>query len=113
MDSDTPVLDATVASVEDARRRGQIGASDAGAVAALLALARKIDMQDEYFQALAELAEENNSRPPSVDNVSLPTYLKYCDSLGLTPSGRERLSDKPAAPGGKLGRLQAIAGGKT
>jgi len=110
---DTPVLDATVASVEDARSRGQLNASDAGAVAALLALARKIDAQDEYFEALTESAAENNSRPPSVDNVSLPTYLKYCDSLGLTPSGRERLTDKPSAPVGKLGRLQAIAGGKS
>lgn len=86
---------------------------DAGVVAALRALARKIDAQDDYFTALTEDAESRNGRPPSMDNVSLPTYLKFSESLGLTPAGRERLTDKPAGAGnGRLGKLQAIAGGK-
>ena len=77
----------------------------------LRALARKIDGTDEYFDALAEWAAERNLRPPSPDNVSIPTYLKFCESLGLTPAGRARLADqKPEAGGGnKLGNLQAQA----
>ena len=31
------------------------------------------------------------------DNVSLPTYLKFCAELGLTPAGRKLL--EKGAPG--------------
>jgi len=84
---------------------------DAGAIEAIKALAIKIDVQDAYYEALADDAADHNRRPPSVDNVSLPTYLKYAESLGLTPTGRGKLGDeKPEASGGnKLGDLQAQA----
>jgi hypothetical protein len=48
-------------------------AIDQGAVEALRVIARKIDQLD----------------PESRDNVLLPTYLKYCTELGLTPAGRK------------------------
>ncbi len=83
---------------------------DAGAVETLRALALKIDMMDNYFDALADDAAERGGRPPSQDNVSIPTYLKFCESLGLTPAGRVRLGDKkPEAPVGKLALLQGQA----
>lgn len=104
------VVDATEEAIGAAKH---LTPQDSGVVAALRALARKIDAQDDYFEALLEDAESRNGKPPSVDNVSLPTYLKYSESLGLTPAGRERLTDKPVAGGtGRLGKLQAIAGGK-
>jgi hypothetical protein len=43
--------------------------------------------------------------------VTLPTYLKYCESLGLTPAGRARLEEKkPEGDGGKLAKLRALSG---
>lgn len=65
---------------------------DAGAVEALRTLARRIDEVGERF-----------------DNVTLPTYLKFCESLGLTPAGRKSLGDKREAPGGKLAQLRSVA----
>src|SRR5690625_4648436 len=66
---------------------------DAGAVEALRALARKIDAWDEIVQWALDDAAESGSRPkvPANDNTSLPTFLKYCESLGLTPTGRKAL----------------------
>jgi hypothetical protein len=42
-------------------------------------------------QALLELARRVDERRPG-DNVSLPTFLKLCESLGLTPLARRSLS---------------------
>lgn len=105
------VVDATDASIKAA---SHLTPMDGGALAALRALALKIDTQDDYFEALAEQADERDSRPPSVDNVSIPTYLKYCESLGLTPAGRTRaqIEAMKGGAGGKLGQLRSIAGGK-
>ena len=102
------VIDATEAAIKAA---SHLTAMDSGAVETLRALARKIDGADAYFEALEEQAAERKLRPPSVDNVSIPTYLKFCESLGLTPAGRVRLAgQKPEASGGsKLGNLQAQA----
>lgn len=101
------VIDATEKAIAAARHLTDM---DAGTVEALRALARKIDGADEYFEALADVAAERKLRPPSPDNVSIPTYLKFCESLGLTPAGRVRLVEqkKPEAKGGKLGRLSSV-----
>lgn len=81
--------------------------ADQGAVAALLVLARKIDTEDELRALALKYAEEHEQKPPHVDNVSVPTYLKYCESLGLTPAGRGRLPEKKAeGPVGKLALLR-------
>ena len=110
----TPVLDALNDAVKVATH---LGPMDAAAVEAARALARKIDLHDEYFEALTDDALVYDLRPPSQDNVSIPTFLKYCESLGLTPSGRARAEiEKPkggASGGSKLAQLQSLKGGKT
>ncbi|WP_067428505.1 terminase small subunit [Nocardioides jensenii] len=79
---------------------------DQGAVAALRHLANKIDTEHEIREAALKWAAQNDGagKPPQIDNVSVPTYLKYCESLGLTPAGRSRLeAAKPQQPGGATG----------
>ena len=110
----TPVLDALNEAVSKATH---LGPMDLPAVEAARALARKIDVVDAYMQALTEDARERDLRPPSQDNVSIPTFLKYCESLGLTPAGRTRAAvetPKGGAQGGsKLAQLQSLKGGKS
>jgi len=78
-------------------------AMDLGAVAALRVLAVKLDA------LAADEASTLDELKAKFDNVTLPTYLKFCESLGLTPAGRTRLADKkPEASGGKLGKLRSI-----
>lgn len=87
---------------------------DAGAVAALRELARKIDVWDVIVQwALDDVAGKRGmeARPavPEHDNVTIPTYLKYCESLGLTPAGRVKLpAPKKEQAVGKLVALQSV-----
>ena len=92
------VLEATQKAVDAAKH---LTDEDAGAVAMLLRLAEA-----------ADLIDENGLNPAGkLDNVTIPTYLRFAESLGLTPAGRARLADpKPEASGGtKLGDLQAQA----
>lgn len=72
---------------------------DRGAVEMLRALA-----------SAADLIDESGLNPAGkLDNVTIPTYLRYAESLGLTPAGRARLVEKkPEAKGGKLGRLASV-----
>jgi hypothetical protein len=92
---DTPVLDATNESIEAATHLD--AKVDAGAIETLRALALKVDMMDAYLEELAVYATEHRLRPPSQDNVSIPTYLKFAESMGLTPAGRAKLTDGKAA----------------
>ncbi|MFC9966324.1 hypothetical protein ACFVH4_19015 [Nocardia ignorata] len=75
-----------------------------GAVAVLRTLAKTLDK-------LLETGFVTESG--KFDNVSMPTYLRYCESLGLTPAGRRQMAPKeaPSAPS-KLGQLRAVHGGK-
>lgn len=60
----------------------------APAVAAARALARKIDAWDVIVGwALDDAADSKGGRPavPANDNVSIASFLKYLDALGLTP----------------------------
>lgn len=92
---------------------GHLTPTDAGMLAAIRALALKIDVADDYFRELADLAAVRKHRPPSPDNVSLPTYLKYCAELLLTPASREKTPPAKAGDGGgsKLARLRSVNGG--
>lgn len=82
---------------------------DAGAVQAVRDLAVKIAVMDEYFEALYQDAVDSKRRPPYQDNVSIPTYLKYCEALGLTPAGRVKLGEKkPEGRSGKLTGLRSV-----
>lgn len=75
---------------------------DLGAVAALRVLAVKIDgIASETVTTLDEFKAR-------FDNVTLPTYLKYCEALGLTPSGRGGVKSEK---GGRGGKLLALSGG--
>lgn len=62
-------------------------AKDAATVAAARALARKIDAWDVIVEWALMDAVEDGNRPkvPANDNVSLATFLKYMDLLGLVP----------------------------
>ena len=90
------VLEATDASIAAATH---LTAVDKGAVQMLRELA-----------AAADLIDESGLNPAGkLDNVTIPTYLRYAESLGLTPAGRARLAEKkPEDKGGKLGRLSSV-----
>lgn len=114
---------ATVNLVEATEKAFQaaahLTAADAGSMAALLALARKIDAWDVIVDWAFEDAAEDESRPkiPSNDNVSIATYLKGCEQLGLTPAGRAALTKgKPQpepATTSKTAKLTALQGGRS
>lgn len=84
--------------------------ADEGTIEALRVLARKIDQDEERWEYALSYATENKTRPPATDNVSLPTYLRYCEALGLTPSGRAKLKAPKGAQGGKLAQLRSVGG---
>lgn len=91
-------------SVAEALERGLKNAKHlrmrhAPAVAAARALARKIDAWDVIVEwALDDVAETKGGRPavPANDNVSIASFLKYLDALGLTPE-----DEAPAAAPGR------------
>jgi len=88
------VLDETNVSIEAAIRDKTIDPQiAAGPIAALRTLAARID----------------EDRP--TDNVSLPTYLRTCAELRLTPASREALK-KEEGGGSKLAKLRSVQGGK-
>lgn len=66
-----PAIESVTAATERAiRAASHLTDLDAGAVAALRRLASLMDELDPK------------------DNVTIPTYLKYCDALKLTPASR-------------------------
>ena len=93
------VFEATERSIAAAIKAKRLDDEDAGAVQMLRELARA-----------ADLIDENGLNPAGkLDNVTIPTYLRYAESLGLTPAGRARLVEKkPEGKSGKLGRLAAV-----
>jgi hypothetical protein len=89
-------LERAIASAEHLTER------DAGAIAAVRALAARIDAWDVIVEwAMDDLA--GNPRPgarpavPQNDNTSLPTYLKYLDALQLVPPAAEKAKPGPAS----------------
>jgi hypothetical protein len=115
-DPDISCVDATERALAAATH---LTPMDDGAVEATRKLARKIDAWDVIVQwALDDVAGKRGmeGRPvvPEHDNVTIPTYLKYCDALGLTPAGRDKLKDLggKGKPGGKLASLRSIEGGR-
>ncbi len=94
------VLEATEASIKAATH---LGPMDSGAVEVLRSLARTIDA----IESGQDDVEDDPRKPRSLDNVTIPTYLKACDALGLTPAGRVKLDEKKETPGGKLAHLRS------
>lgn len=72
---------------------------DAGAVAVLLRLAESIDQMN----AVQDRDAEATGRPKSLDNVTIPTYLKYAMELGLTVGARARAEAARGSQGGGQG----------
>lgn len=92
--------------------------ADHGAMEALRLLARKIDAWDVIVAWALDDVDDRGGRPavPQSDNVSISAYLKGCEQLGLTPSGRATLSRaRPAVPEerkpAKLARVTAMRSG--
>jgi hypothetical protein len=106
---DGSVFEATLRSVDAAVSAGRLDRDlSSGPIEALLMVARLLD-HPEFPMAGGRL-----------DNVSLPTYLKFVQELGLTPgpvrapTGVEpkvEVVEVESEPTG-LARFQAIAGGK-
>lgn len=72
---------------------------DAGAVETLRYLAVKIDTEERLRERALEYAAAHDEKPPPLDNVTIPTYLKYCLALGLVPESRSKLDGgKQPAP---------------
>lgn len=102
------VADATEAAIAAATHLTEM---DSGAVAVLRDLAITIDaLADGDAQASDKAKADGKAK---FDNVSVPTYLKFCDSLGLTPAGRMRLAEKKEPAGGKLAQLRQVSGGRS
>jgi hypothetical protein len=76
------VVDATDLSI---RQASHLSDADAGAVAVLRGLSRQVDYLLEH---------DGINESGKFDNVSPSLYLKYCESLGLTPAGRKALGEK-------------------
>ena len=81
---------------------GHLGPQHAAHVAAARALARKIDAWDVIVDWALEDARDDGSRPkvPANDNVSIASFLKYLDALGL--------SVEKAAPGKRVGVVKPV-----
>jgi hypothetical protein len=85
---------------------------DDGAVAALRALASKIDNWDAVVESATEQQSEGQKLPvPLHDNTSIPTFLKYCEALKLTPASRGVTVGESDAKG-KLAQMRLVRGGK-
>lgn len=76
-------------------------------IAAARALARKIDAWDTIVEWALDDAAQGKGRPavPANDNVSISSFLKYLDALGLTPE-----DEAPAAGVGRPATRPAPAG---
>ena len=75
------VEDETRRAVEAALADGTLTEKDAGVVEALMHVAREIDSLVDGINGAGKL-----------DNVSVPTYLKFSEALGLTPSARVKFA---------------------
>lgn len=94
------IRDGIEASIEAA---DHLTRKDAGAIEAIRALASTLDAM-----ANADTLDADG-KPRPIDNVSMPTFLRFCDALGLTPAGREKLTPAKAKP---AGALSSIRGGR-
>ncbi|MFW6598130.1 terminase small subunit [Propionibacteriaceae bacterium Y2011] len=78
LDDDQSVEAATKASIKAAK----LGTIDLGAARTLEGLAKDVD----------SILTTGLNRVGKFDNTVIPTYLRFCEALGLTPSGRARAS---------------------
>lgn len=86
-------------AIQAAKVAGVITDMDEGAVSVLLQMAQRLD--DPDYPVI----------DGRFDNVTQALYFKACEQLGLTPAGRNRLTEKKETGGGKLAQLRSIQGG--
>jgi hypothetical protein len=110
----TSLVDALERSLRNAKH---LRAKDSAVVAAARKLARKIDAWDVIVEWALEDAIASNSRPsvPSNDNVSIASFLKYMETLGLVSPVEESAgaakATAAAPPAGVLAFRKRAAGG--
>lgn len=75
-------------ALERSLKNADLKAVNSAVVAAARVLAERID-----YLTFSGFVDENGK----LDNVSLPTFLKYCQSLGLTVDAPAKVS-RPAKP---------------
>ena len=90
------VEDETRRAVEAALADGTLTEKDAGVVEALMHVAREIDSLVDGINGAGKL-----------DNVSVPTELKFSEALGLTPSARVKF----AGAGARASAQSKVSGG--
>lgn len=83
-----PIRAAVEESVTAARRAGKITKIHAATVAGLRMVADRLDVLD--IEAMTDTTGK-------LDNVSLPTFLKYCAALGLVPEPAEPVKSSSGA----------------
>ncbi len=86
--------DITKATRESLTAADHLTDMDKGAVETLLAIAIALDLRDAEWETLKTIALEAGSKPPREDFALYQTYLRYAESLGLTPAGRAALDRK-------------------
>lgn len=106
------VVSETERAVAAALADGSLTVKDAGVVEALMHVAREIDSLVHGVNGAGKL-----------DNVSVPTYLKFSEALGLTPSSRVKFAgamarasaqvkdsggDQGGEDGAKVSSLEAV-----
>lgn len=108
------VAEALERSIRNAKH---LRAKDSAAIAAARKLARKIDAWDIIVDwALEDVADVRGGRPavPANDNVSISSFLKYMETLGLvSPIEETTATAKPSAakpPAGVLAFRQKARG---
>ncbi|MBN7792419.1 terminase small subunit [Microbacterium esteraromaticum] len=98
------VVEALERSIKNSKH---LRARHSAAIAAARALARKIDAWDVIVEWALDDAAQSKGRPavPANDNVSIASFLKYLDALGLMPEDEEpvatrgRPASRPPAAG--------------
>lgn len=112
---DMSLVDALERSLRNAKH---LRARDSAAVVAARKLARKIDAWDIIVDwAFEDIEDVKGGRPavPTNDNVSLSSFLKYMETLGLvSPVEESAGAAKPSAaapPAGVLAFRKRAAGG--
>lgn len=90
----------TAALERGLRNAKHLRAKHAPVVAAARSLAKKIDAWDIIVDWAIEDAAERGGRPavPANDNVSIASFLKYLDALGLTPESEAPAVSTPGRP---------------
>lgn len=126
-----PVEGALEEALAEAIEKKKLGVLDRATAQAARVLARKIDDEQARWDYCFEWQElwsdwlrrteddpdydesppTSPPKPPPMDNVSIPTFLRYAESLGLTPAGRGRIPGEKVKEAGGGSTLIGLTGG--